>query len=175
MYQTAARLEQVVKMLKSDESPFSIHRFLVGVSIHWVSVVVSKREHEYDIMMLDSMNKPIVRPLDETHIRHLLDNMDFSRWPFPLELMEKFARDSIGGVHLFLHLLKDALLGRVNIGEELLRINMEGFVHSYVEHCLFTCGESMNTMCSSKYASTPQISCSELVDILQRKVSQHFI
>jgi hypothetical protein len=138
------QLQKVIKTIR--ESAQQQHAFLLGVTNHWVGFLVNKlSESEYEILFLDSRNKPLLgREEDELWLvvdelladsatrrkYHTHYNSSYAHY-LSLEERRKLIHESLKSCQLFMRLLIDAFSGKRDVMGSLVDLNLGGFLEIF--------------------------------------------
>lgn len=140
----AQRLHRAVRSVLDGTQ--SSHAFLVGVTNHWVGVILTRTsEKSFEILLLDSRNKPLLGKDDEELwgiADELLAESAARKKYFPSnnsayalylsqEERRRLIHDSLKGCQLFVRILSAALTKKRDIFGSLFDINLDGFFENY--------------------------------------------
>eukprot|EP01102_Stenamoeba_stenopodia_P006612 TRINITY_DN1826_c0_g1_i1.p1 TRINITY_DN1826_c0_g1~~TRINITY_DN1826_c0_g1_i1.p1 ORF type:complete len:455 (-),score=73.25 TRINITY_DN1826_c0_g1_i1:33-1397(-) len=139
----AKRLDTIICDLRSRESTFA-HAFLLGVTNHWVSIVVIKTSKTtFEIFFMDSRNNRLLEVSDDdiwklvdalmaesARQKQIQPSSNYYTWLNP-EQKRLYVFESMKACQMFANLLINALLGKKDIISALLELNLDGFFEIY--------------------------------------------
>ncbi|GAM24439.1 hypothetical protein SAMD00019534_076140 [Acytostelium subglobosum LB1] len=117
-------LREVSKRFKERQT-YS-HVFMLGVAVHWISIVINKvNANEHEIILMDSRNHDLLNGTDE-HFQSIVD-----KHPEVPERLRKGYLLSLKDPKFIVKILQDCIIGEKDIVKEIIDINLNGFLDNY--------------------------------------------
>ncbi|EGG19649.1 hypothetical protein DFA_00227 [Cavenderia fasciculata] len=122
--QEIKELQEISHRFKTRDS--YAHIFMVGVAVHWISIVISKHvTGDVEIVLMDSRNHNLLGGTD-TEFQAIVD-----KHPEVPERLRKGYFLSLHDPKPIVHILRDCIIGSKDIGKTLVDINLTGFLENY--------------------------------------------